>query len=162
VAKSTLSIEQVLNILAETPKRLTTLTAGLDPTILRPAPGPGEWSANDVLAHLRSCADVWGECMERIVREDRPTLRAINPRAWIKQTDYPELRFHPSLRSFDAQRADLLAFLEALSPADWLRSATIVGAGAPLERTVLTYAQRLARHERPHVTQIERIVGTLC
>jgi hypothetical protein len=26
---------------------------------------------------------------------------------------------------------------------------------------VLSYAQRLARHERPHVKQIERIVNTL-
>jgi hypothetical protein len=29
-----------------------------------------------------------------------------------------------------------------------------------LERTVLFYAQWLARHERPHVKQIQRIVNT--
>ena len=29
--------------------------------------------------------------------------------------------------------------------------------GKPLERTVHTYAQRLARHERTHLKQIERI-----
>ena len=159
--KSSLTIEQIQGVLADTPRRLATVTAGLDPAILRTVPGPDEWSANDVLAHLRSCADVWGDCMERIVREDRPTLRAINPQAWITRTNYPDLEFRPSLRAFDVQRADLLAFLEALTPADWSRSATVVGAGSPLERSVLTYAQRLARHERPHVIQIERIVGTL-
>jgi DinB family protein len=159
--KSSLTIEQILGILAATPTRLATVTAGLDPVILRTAPGSDEWSANDVLAHLRSCADVWGDCMERIVREDRPTLRAINPQTWITRTNYPDLEFRPSLRALDVQRADLLAFLEALTPADWSRSATVVGAGASLERTVLTYAEWLARHERPHVKQIERIVGTL-
>jgi hypothetical protein len=161
VAKGELTIEQVLRILAETPTRLSALTAGLDPAMLRAAAAPGEWSANDVLAHLRSCADVWGDCMERIVREERPTLRAINPQAWITRTDYLRLEFRPSLSAFDAQRADLLALLESLSPAQWSRSATVVGAGSPLERTVLTYARRLARHERPHVKQIERIVDRL-
>ena len=161
MSKSALTIEQILGILAETPTRLVALTAVLDAAMLHAAPGPDVWSANDVLAHLRSCADVWGDCMGRIVREDRPTLRAVNPRAWITQTNYPDLEFQPSLRAFEAQRADLLAFLDPLSPADWSRSATVVGAGTPLERTVLTYAQRLARHERPHLKQIQRIVGAL-
>ena len=161
MAKSVLTVEPVLGILAETPERLVVLTADLEPHKLRTAPGPGEWSANDVLAHLRSCADVWGDCIGRIVREDRPTLRAINPRAWIKKTDYRELEFQPSLSAFATQRAALLAFLDKLSAADWSRTATVVGAGAPLERTVFGYAQRLARHERPHIKQIERIVGTL-
>lgn len=35
------------------------------------------------------------------------------------------------------------------------------GAGKPLVRTVLSYAQWLARHERPHVKQIEHIVNTM-
>ena len=58
-----LTIEQVLIMLAETPPRIAALTAGLAPAQLRTAPNQGEWSANDVLAHLRSCADVWGNCI---------------------------------------------------------------------------------------------------
>jgi hypothetical protein len=37
----------------------------------------------------------------------------------------------------------------------------VTGAGKPLERTVLFYANWLARHERRHVDQIEQIVRTL-
>jgi len=114
-----------------------------------------------VLAHLRSCADVWGNCIAAILAEDRPTLRAVNPRTWIKQTDYPELEFRPSLQSFTMQRADLLAVLQPLPPESWARAATVTGAGRVLERTVLFYAQWLAHHERPHVKQIERIVNTM-
>jgi hypothetical protein len=114
-----------------------------------------------VLAHLRACADVWGNCIVTMIAEDRPTLRAVNPRTWIKRTDYRDLEFRPSLRVFATQRADLLAVLEPLPPDGWSRSATVTGAGAVLERTVLTYAQGLARHERPHVKQIERIVNTM-
>ena len=160
MATTPLSIEQVLTLLAQTPPRIAALTDGLAPAQLRTPPGPDEWSANDVLAHLRACADVWGDCIAAILAEDRPTLRAINPRTWIRRTDYLEQEFQPSLRAFTTQRTKLLALLEPLTPQDWARAATVTGAGAVLERTVLSYADWLAHHERPHLKQIARIVAT--
>jgi len=88
-------------------------------------------------------------------------IRAINPRTWIKRTDYLDLKFQPSLRAFTEQRGELLALLEPLPIEGWSRSATVTGAGAVLERTVLTYADGLARHERPHIKQIARIVSAV-
>ena len=95
------------------------------------------------------------------VTGEEKTLRAVNPRTWIKKTDYLDLEFRPSLRSFATQRADLLAVLSLLPPEGWERSATLTGAGKVLERTVLFYAQWLARHERQHVKQVVRIVNTM-
>jgi hypothetical protein len=161
VPSKTYPVEQVLTLLTQTPTRLAALTADLAPETLQLTPASEEWSAPEVLAHLRACADVWGGCMTRILAEDHPTLRAINPRAWIKQTNYPSLAFQPSLRDFTTQRAALLAVLEPLPPEGWARSAKISGAGRPLEWTVLDYAERMARHERPHIAQIARIVTTL-
>jgi hypothetical protein len=161
VPRSSFSIEEVLSLLVETPTRIATLTDGLTPAQSRTAPGSDEWSANDVLAHLRSCADMWGGYMRKILAEDRPTIRVVNPRAWIKQTDYLELDFAPSLRAFTTQRAALLAILEPLPSEGWTRTATVTGAGSPLQKTVLDYADRLARHEQPHVSQIERIARSM-
>lgn len=161
MAGKSLTPEQVLTLLAAAPPRLAALTEGLAPAELRTSPGPEEWSANEVLAHLRACADVWGGCIERMLAEDRPTLRAVNPRTWINQTDYLDQDFKPSLGAYTTQRARLLAVLEPLPPDGWARAATVVGAGKPLERTVLLYAEWLAVHERPHLKQIERIVKTL-
>ena len=155
-----LTIEQVLTLLAATPPRIAALTAGLAPAQLHTTANHDAWSAIDVLAHLRACADVWGNCIVTIIAEERPTLRAVNPRTWIKQTDYLELEFRPSLRAFATQRADLLAVLEPLPPEGWSRVATLTGAGKPLLRTVLPDAQWLALHERPHRKQIARIVNT--
>ena len=156
-----LTSEQVLTMLAASPPRIAALTAGLLPAQLHTAPDHDEWSANDVLAHLRACADVWGSCMVAMLAEDRPTLRAFNPRTWIRQSDYLEQEFQRSLHAFTTQRNDLLAILEPLAPDNWSRAATVTGAGKVLERTVLFYAQWLATHERPHVKQIERIVNTM-
>jgi hypothetical protein len=157
----TLTIEQVLLLLAETPSRIAALTADLMPAQLHTSPSPGEWSFNAVLAHLRACADVWGDCIAAIIAQDRPTLRAVNPRTWIEKTDYLEQEFQPSLHAFTTQRAGLLTVLKTLAPEDWSRTAIITGAGAVLEWTVLFYGRRLAGHERAHLKQMQRIVNTM-
>ena len=155
------SIEEILIILEETPSHIAMLTACLSPAQLLTPPEPGEWSARDVLAHLRACADMWGKYIVVILSEDRPTIKAVNPTTWIKKTDYCEQEFKPSLQTFTAQRAGLLGVLKPLAPGAWSRMATVTGAGKPRERTVYTYAQWLANHERTHIKQVERIVNTM-
>ena len=109
-----LTTGQVLTLLAATPPSIAALTADLSPAKLHTRPSHDGWFANDVLAHLRACADVWGTCIVAMIAEDQPVLRAANPRTWIKKTDYLDLEFLPSLRSFATQRADLLAVLSPL------------------------------------------------
>jgi len=153
-----LSADEVMEQLAEHPRRLASITARVPAAQLLAAPSPGEWSANEVLAHIRSCADVWGRCMARMLAEDDPTIRAVSPRSYIDKTDYLDLQFKPSLRAFTQQRTELLAVLAELLPPEWMRTATVTGAGKALVRTVLFYAQWLADHERIHVGQIEQTV----
>jgi hypothetical protein len=160
------TIEQILTMLAETPPRLADLTEDLPPAQLLAPSEPGEWSARDVCecthsAHLRACADMWGKYIAEILSEDRPTIKAVNPTTWIKKTNYREQEFQPSLQAFTAQRAELLAVLKPLAPEAWSRMATVTGAGKPRERTVYTYAQWLANHERSHIKQIERIANAM-
>lgn len=161
MARKPLTNEEVLALLAAAPTRVAALAEGLDAQQLRAVPGGGGWSANDVLAHLRACADVWGKCIVEIITRDEPTIKAVNPRMWILGTDYPRQDFFASLDAFARQRAELLPVLQPLSLAGWQRKATVVGAGAPLVRTVYSYAAWMAEHERPHVKQIRRITEEL-
>lgn len=149
----------ILDRLTEQPTTIASLTAGLPLSRLHRSPNQGEWSINDVLAHLRSCSDVWGKYIAAIIAEDRPTIRAMNPTTWIKSTNYPTLEFAPSFRAFARQRAELLTLLRPLPTAAWSRRATVTGAGRPRDRTMLEYAQWLANHERSHVKHIARLVG---
>lgn len=148
--------EQIVSILRETPERIATLTAGASKRELRAAPEPGEWSATEILAHLRSCADVWGDAIETILDADRPTIRAVNPTKWIERTDYRQADFSSSFQAFTQQRDRLLARLAPLRPQDWSRSATVLGGGAPLDLTVQSYGFRMARHERTHWRQVAK------
>ncbi len=153
-----LPIPQNLSLLAATPVRLDDFTQGLTATQLVTPPGPGEWSARDVLAHLRACSDMWGKYILLILSEDHPTFKAVNPTTWIKQTNYRQQEFKASLQEFTTQRAELLSVLEALPPEAWERAATVTGAGKPRERTLHSYAMWLANHERSHFRQMQIIV----
>jgi len=153
--------EQILTMLASAPPRLAGLTAGLTPAQLLAPPEPGEWSARDVLAHLRACCDMWGKYIVIILNESRPTFKAVNPTTWIKHTNYCELEFQLSLQAFIRQRDELLTVLKPLAPEAWYRVAVVTGAGKPRERTVYSYAHWLANHESTHVRQIERMAKAM-
>lgn len=159
--RQSMSIEEILSVLRETPGRLDQMTGDLTESQLHTSPEPGEWSVTEVLAHLRSCADVWGDAIETIVVTDHPTIRAVNPTTWIETTDYPDLEFSSSLDAYRNQRDRLLSLLARLPAHGWARGATVVGAGKPLERTVQTYAGRLARHERTHWRQVAKTVSAV-
>ncbi|GHO41996.1 DinB family protein [Ktedonospora formicarum] len=152
-----LPVEKILSLLEEGPTRIAALTSDLSSAQLRMPPHGEAWSATDILAHLRSCADVWGQCIYAILVEKQPTLRAIHPSAWIKEKDYHTLEFEPSLQAYTAQRVELLTLLRSLSVAAWSRTATITGAGKPLVRTVKFYAEWLATHERSHYKQFKQL-----
>jgi len=153
-----MDIETTLKLLAATPRRLAAVSKGLDNARLHLKPDPNRWSANDILAHLRSCTDVWGKSMAAMLEQDQPTLRYISPRTWIRKTDYPDLDFHTSLKAFTQQRKNLLRTLKSLSPADWSRGAEFTGTTRGHTQTVFNYAWRMAEHERGHCEQIESLL----
>jgi hypothetical protein len=140
----------VLKLLVATPRRITGASKGLNKEQLRRKPAADSWSANEVLAHLRACADVWGSGIMAMLKQDGPTLRYVSPRTWIKKTNYADLEFGVSFRAYAIQRKDLLKVLRTLSHDDWLRGASVKVAKKRREETVLSYAERMARHEARH------------
>lgn len=148
----------VLEMLERTPRRIASATRRLSDSELNWKPAADSWSVNEVLAHLRCCADVWGESIRKILKQDQPTFRYVSPRGWIKKTNYLELEFKASFLAFNAQREELLKTLRALPGEDWSRRASVKAATKIREETVLSYAQRLADHESDHCEQIDRVL----
>lgn len=146
---------ELLRLLAETPARLEALSRGLDDDRLQRSPREGAWSANEILAHLRACADVWGSSIQSMVERDHPTPRYVSPRTWIRKTNYASQPFSASLTAFTAQRDELVRTLNALDDADWARGATFTGTTRGREQTIRSYVQRTVAHELEHCQQLE-------
>jgi hypothetical protein len=86
-------IENILNLLRQTSDRIAHVSMQFNNEQLTLKPDAAEWSANDILAHLRSCADVWGKSMLLMIAQDWPTLRYISPCTWIKKKIIPRWNF---------------------------------------------------------------------
>jgi hypothetical protein len=133
----------VIEILKATPGRIASASRGRSDKELNWKPAADSWSANEVLAHLRACADVWGESIMKILKQDNPTFRYVSPRTWIRKTNYLDLDFKASFLAFRKQREDLLKVLQSVPQEDWLRRANVKVATKLREEAVLSYAQRL-------------------
>jgi len=153
-----LQTDLVLDLLQATPNRLAALAHGLPDSVLKQRPGVDAWSATDILAHLRACADVWGKSILTMIAEDAPKLRYLSPRTWVRKTDYDRLDFQSSLSAFTHQRLELLKVLSRLPRKDWSRSATFSGTTKGRHQTVYSYATRMAEHEDSHCKQTEAVL----
>jgi RimJ/RimL family protein N-acetyltransferase len=116
------------------PSSLTRLATQLDglPLLLgdappealfRPSPS-GKWSVHDNLAHIGRQHEVFLERVRRILAEEGPSL----PRYRAEDDpEWPAWRSLPTdemLRRLQALRAELVAVIEGLAPADLARSGT--------------------------------------
>src|SRR5262245_52192646 len=104
----------VLTALSATPKQIARITRGCSDRQLHRKPEATTWSAQEIVAHLRACAEVWGRSIERMLEEDHPTIRYVSPRGWIKRTDYLQQGFHDCLGAFRQRRVALVKTLSVL------------------------------------------------
>jgi hypothetical protein len=148
--------ETVLIVLSETPTLIARIARGHGHQQLHRKPDTSAWSAHEILAHLRACADVWGRSIDRMLAEDHPTIRYVSPRGWIRKTNYLQQDFRESLRAFSERRAALVDSLSGLDAAGWSRGATFTGTMLGREATVSGYAARIADHEVRHLGQLHR------
>jgi DinB family. len=147
-------IEKFVQILSETPSRISQAVKGLDEARLQFKGDKKSWSANDILAHLRSCADLWTHSIYAMLAENEPIFSDINERKWAKVTRYAELPFDKSFHVFSLQRENLLWVLKVLPFEAWERSALIF----ERKHTVFTQIRRMAKHESEHCEQIESLL----
>ena len=158
---SSTEINETLTLLAETPRRLAFMTREFEEARLQDKPDNDTWSANDILAHLRACADVWGKSILAMISQDHPTIRYVSPRTWQRKTDYPAQEFQLSLQTFARERNVLLKTLTSLPLEAWSRGATFTGTTRGREQTVFSYARRIVDHETQHLEQIEEVLNAL-
>jgi DinB family protein len=147
-------IEKYLRLISGTPQQIAQAATGLEEARLQFRSDRQSWSANDILAHLRSCADLWTHPIYAMLAENEPVFSDINERKWAKVTRYEEVSFAESLQVFSLQRENLVRVLQALPFESWERSAII----SERKHTVFTQTRRMAKHETEHCQQIASLL----
>jgi DinB family protein len=152
-------IRAVLTLLSDTPKQIARIARGSSDQQLHRRPDADAWSAQEVVAHLRACAEVWGRSIDRMLAEEHPTIRYVSPRGWIRKTNYLQVSFRDTVRAFSQERAVLVRTLSKLTASGWARGATFTATTLGRNATVLSYATRIADHEVRHLDQLRRTLG---
>jgi uncharacterized damage-inducible protein DinB len=149
-------IAALVDRFAAAPKRIERAVARVDAARLTTLPAAGEWSARDVLAHLRASDDILAPRLVAILVRDRPPLPAYDERRWAEVLDYAGRDFHDLLRVYAGRRAELVDTLRRLAPEDWQREGTHEERGP---RAILQLLRILVEHEQEHCAQIEVLLA---
>jgi hypothetical protein len=147
-------IDKYLKTIEAVPRTLAAATKGIPQARLHSKSEKNAWSVNEILAHLRACADLWTHSIYAMLAAREPALPDINERKWVKVTGYAEVPFKESFQAYILQRENLLRILKALPFDAWQRPAVILGR----KHTVFTQVRRLAKHESGHLEQIESLL----
>jgi hypothetical protein len=86
-------VQKYFEIISETPGRIGVLVKGWEEDRLQYRADARSWSVNDILAHLRSCADLWTHSMYAMLAENEPSFSDISERKWANVTRYAKLPF---------------------------------------------------------------------
>jgi DinB superfamily len=147
-------VESYLAILAKSPKRIAQAVRGFDETRLCLRADVKPWRVKDILAHLRSCSDLWTHSIYAMLAENEPVFSGINERTWAKVTRCAKLPFHESFQMFSLQRKSLVIVLRDVPFEAWERSGIIF----ERRHSVFTQTRRMAKHENEHCEQIESML----
>jgi len=135
------------------PDLLKAALATIPAEALQWRPGPGKWSAHEVIVH---CADSETNAHGRIrylLGEEKPVIQGYDQARWAQQLDYHQLPLAPALRTVEAVRANTVPLLRRATEADWAKSGVHTEAGRyGAEDWLQVYAEHLEKHTR----QLER------
>jgi hypothetical protein len=144
-----------LEIVGRTPGVLRALLAGLPEAVLR-QPNEEGWSITDVVAHL---VDVEGiafvERITRMLEQDRPFIRSIDPPARLVAGGYAERSLEDLLAELERQRAEHVVWLSGLGPEQLARTGEHDEVG---EIRVGEVAHQWAAHDLDHLRQVARML----
>jgi carbonic anhydrase/acetyltransferase-like protein (isoleucine patch superfamily) len=123
----------------------------------RARPGPGRWSAHEVVCHLRDCdLEVFVPRTTRVLEERHPAVPDAMMTGAERVAGYEAVTSHDALAGWTAARRQLVARLAPLGRAEWARYCVHAVRGPyPLAEMVRYWVD----HDLSHRRQIARALG---
>jgi hypothetical protein len=140
-----------VELIARTPRVLRDLLAGL-PTERLEQPNDEGWSLKDIVAHLVDVEDVaFHERIIRMLREDRPSISAIDPPARLAAGGYAARSLGDLLDELERRRLADVRWLRGLDAEQLQRTGVHQEVG---EIFAIDIAHQWAAHDLAHLRQI--------
>ena len=145
-------IDELLARLSAMPARISQAVEGWDAAQL--AAARDEWSAREILAHMRASSDIVMHRLYAIVVRGEHVLPGYDERRWAEVARYAQADFHTVLSEYALRRAALVDMLRHIAPADWDLTAIHEVNG---RRSLRQIALAMVDHEEEHCAQLEAL-----
>ena len=146
-----MSIPRLLNEYQNGPLLLRGALSGMSPKDLDAAPIAGAWSTRQVICHLADAELLYADSFKRIIAEDNPPLRSMNPDLFVARLACGERDLVVEVETIDIVRRHMSGILQALPESAFQRTGVHSDDG-PL--TLQTLLERITRHIPHHARKI--------
>jgi hypothetical protein len=119
-------------------------------------PGPGKWSAHEVVLHCADASVVGHGRVRYLLAEKEPVIVGWNQDVWPVALDYHAHPIDPAFAAIDAAHVNTIPLLRRLTPEALARKGRHTELG---EMTVESWLRYNAEHLHVHARQIDRNVA---
>jgi hypothetical protein len=143
-----------LEVLAETPRRVSDLAAQLGTAGLELSYAPGKWNGRTILSHLADCEIAFGYRWRQVVAEEHHVIQPFDQDLWARH--YAALEAKAALEVFCGLRQWSIAWLKALPREAFSKAVTHPERG---ELTLHMLLELTAGHDLNHLRQLDSIAA---
>jgi DinB superfamily len=148
-----MDFETLISHIDSSPARFAVVLSRLEAADSVEVTRPGEWSAAEVLAHVRTSQDIIEPRVMAILARDNPPLPAYDETVWMEVGRYAFVSVPEALEIMRLKRRELVRVLKSIPPEAWNRTG-IHEVRGPL--SVMEIVRGIAQHEDEHIEQIAR------
>jgi hypothetical protein len=147
------TLEEQLARMERTPDDLAAAIQGASEAALSKRPDGRSWCAKEIVCHLRDTEELFLGFFQSMLEMNEPAYSGGEPDRWAEDRQYLRNDAGEALAAFRRRRAESLAFLRHLRPADSDRAGVHPTRG---RLTMRDFVGLLAEHDANHLDQLKR------
>ena len=150
------SLKEAFIEMAKTPDEFIAAIQGASEAALPKRPDEKNWSAKEIICHVRDTEEFFLDRFQMILSFDEPIFSPADAERWAAERQYLRNDAGEALSAFRRRRQETLQFLKGLTAGQWERSCIHKIRG---RMTLRDYFNLLRGHDKIHLDQVKRALA---
>ena len=147
------TLDEQLARMERTVNDFAAATRGVSDAALSKRPDDRNWSAREVVCHVRDTEESFMARFLTILAMDEPKFLPVEPDRWAVERQYQRNDVQEALAAFKTRREETLRFFRGLKPEQWERGGVHATRGT---MTLKDFVELMAWHDDNHLDQLKR------
>ena len=150
------SLEEQMARMDRTPDDFAAAIKGVPDHLLSKRPDDTNWSAKEVVCHVRDIEESFTARFQLIMAMDEPKFLPVEPDRWASERQYQRNDTEEALQAFRTRREESLKFLRSLRPEQMERGGLHATRG---RMSIADFVELMAWHDDNHLDQLKRALA---